>query len=64
MAHIGHPTVSDGKYSSLRSFKEDLTWSPRHFLHRCSPKCRSEQASRYRLIFHRGERHEVMASVA
>lgn len=34
MSHIGHPTVSDGKYSSLRSFKEDLKWSPRHFLHR------------------------------
>ena len=33
-AHIGHPTVSDGKYTSNRTFRQDLQWCPRNFLHR------------------------------
>eukprot|EP00435_Cladocopium_sp_Y103_P019358 s3756_g4.t1 len=33
-AHLGHPTVSDGKYSSASTFEEDCEWCPRNFLHR------------------------------
>ena len=33
-AYIGHPTVSDAKYTSFKSFKEDLRFCPRNFLHR------------------------------
>ena len=33
-AHLGHPTVSDGKYSSASTFEEDCQWCPRNFLHR------------------------------
>ncbi|CAE8621125.1 unnamed protein product, partial [Polarella glacialis] len=34
-AHIGHPTVSDGKYTALDQFLGDCSWCPRNFLHRC-----------------------------
>ena len=34
VAHIGHPTVSDGKYSSQHSFETDMAWFPRNGLHR------------------------------
>eukprot|EP00438_Fugacium_kawagutii_P012032 Skav218174 [mRNA] locus=scaffold5213:161832:162263:- [translate_table: standard] len=35
-AHAGHPVVTDGRYSSLATFEEDLHWCPRNFLHRHS----------------------------
>ena len=34
LAHAGHPTVSDGKYTSVGTFAADLSWCPRNFLHR------------------------------
>ena len=34
LAHAGHPTVSDGKYTGQQTFGEDLRWCPRNFLHR------------------------------
>ena len=34
LAHAGHPTVSDGKYTSEGTFAADLSWCPRNFLHR------------------------------
>lgn len=33
-AHIGHPTVCDGKYSSAEIFLRDKDWCERNFLHR------------------------------
>jgi len=33
-AHLGHPTVCDGKYTSATTFQEDCQWCPRNFLHR------------------------------
>lgn len=33
-AHLGHPTVCDGKYTSAVTFEEDCGWCPRNFLHR------------------------------
>ena len=33
-AHIGHPTVADGKYTAGTTFEDDLSWCPRNFLHR------------------------------
>ncbi|CAE8619937.1 unnamed protein product [Polarella glacialis] len=33
-AHVGHPTVSDGKYSSEESFREDQSLCEQNFLHR------------------------------
>lgn len=35
-AHAGHPVVTDGRYSSLATFEEDLHWCSRNFLHRHS----------------------------
>lgn len=34
LQHIGHPTVTDGKYSDRVVFSEDLRWCARNFLHR------------------------------
>lgn len=34
MKHIGHPTVTDGKYTDQVVYSEDKTWCPRNFLHR------------------------------
>ncbi|CAK9069222.1 unnamed protein product, partial [Durusdinium trenchii] len=34
-AYIGHPTVSDGRYTSWRTYQGDLGLSERNFLHRC-----------------------------
>lgn len=39
-AHIAHPTVCDGRYTGMGTFKQDTQWCPRNFLHR------------YRLHFH------------
>ena len=33
-AHIGHPVVCDGRYSSAFVFESDVSWCPRNFLHR------------------------------
>merc|ERR1712060_510894 len=33
-AHLGHPTVCDGKYSPADLFLTDRTWCERNFLHR------------------------------
>lgn len=35
-AHVGHPTVRDGKYTPNATFEEDASWCPDHFLHRYS----------------------------
>eukprot|EP00434_Breviolum_minutum_P035325 symbB.v1.2.031262.t1/scaffold3610.1/size53317/2 len=34
LSYIGHPTVMDGKYTSLPTQQEDAQWCPRNFLHR------------------------------
>merc|ERR1712224_117848 len=34
LAHVGHPTVSDGKYMSREPFIRDKQWCSRNFLHR------------------------------
>ncbi|CAE8693876.1 unnamed protein product, partial [Polarella glacialis] len=34
-AHIGHPTACDGKYSTLATFRSDLEFCSRSFVHRC-----------------------------
>ncbi|CAE8610195.1 unnamed protein product, partial [Polarella glacialis] len=34
MKHIGHPTVTDGKYTDPAVFSSDRSWCPRNFLHR------------------------------
>ena len=34
--HIGHPTVSDGRYTTEETFREDQAWCNRNFLHRFS----------------------------
>lgn len=49
--HIGHPTVTDGKYTDQAVYNSDKTWCPRNFLHR------------YRLTFQDTEAvfHEAMA---
>lgn len=53
MAHIGHPTVTDGKYSTHDIFCRDRQWCARNFLHR------------YRLSFSdlAGNKHEAVASL-
>ncbi|CAE8584061.1 unnamed protein product [Polarella glacialis] len=33
-AHVGHPTVCDGRYTSTATFLSDQAWCPRNFLHR------------------------------
>ena len=33
-AHVGHPVVTDGRYTSAATFQEDQKWCPRNFLHR------------------------------
>ncbi|CAL1136911.1 unnamed protein product [Cladocopium goreaui] len=35
-AHIGHPVVCDGRYSTTATYQLDLNWCPRNFLHRYS----------------------------
>lgn len=35
LKHIGHPTVTDGKYTDELTYKQDKKWCPRNFLHRC-----------------------------
>lgn len=42
-AHLGHPTVCDGKYTPAATFARDKEWCERNFLHR------------YRLAFADGE---------
>eukprot|EP00933_Yihiella_yeosuensis_P017958 TRINITY_DN14932_c0_g1_i1.p1 TRINITY_DN14932_c0_g1~~TRINITY_DN14932_c0_g1_i1.p1 ORF type:complete len:610 (-),score=81.99 TRINITY_DN14932_c0_g1_i1:68-1897(-) len=32
--HIGHPTVTDGKYTDAATYTSDSSWCPRNFLHR------------------------------
>jgi len=32
---LGYPLVSDQKYAGRKTFKLDLLWCPRHFLHAC-----------------------------
>lgn len=34
LAHVGHPTVADGKYMPREPFVRDKQWCPRNFLHR------------------------------
>uniref|UniRef100_A0A7S4RUQ2 Pseudouridine synthase RsuA/RluA-like domain-containing protein n=1 Tax=Alexandrium monilatum TaxID=311494 RepID=A0A7S4RUQ2_9DINO len=34
LAHVGHPTVADGKYMSRERFVRDRQWCSRNFLHR------------------------------
>merc|ERR1740123_754083 len=34
MAHIGHPTVSDGKYTDSAIYQSDRAWCRRNFIHR------------------------------
>jgi len=53
MAHVGHPTVADGKYSSREAFVRDKQWCPRNFLHR------------YRLSFKDSamQAHEALAAL-
>ncbi|CAE8640707.1 unnamed protein product, partial [Polarella glacialis] len=34
LAHIGHASVCDGKYTALETFLGDREWCPRNFLHR------------------------------
>ncbi|CAE8622708.1 unnamed protein product, partial [Polarella glacialis] len=34
VAHSGHPTACDGKYTAQQTFNEDSTWCCRNFLHR------------------------------
>ena len=34
MAHIGHPSVTDGRYTTEETFFEDQQWCERNFLHR------------------------------
>merc|ERR1712224_343255 len=34
LAHVGHPTVTDGKYMSREPFIRDKQWCCRNFLHR------------------------------
>eukprot|EP00438_Fugacium_kawagutii_P009380 Skav231286 [mRNA] locus=scaffold161:174836:179939:+ [translate_table: standard] len=46
-AHLGHPTVCDGKYTSAVTFEQDCGWCPRNFLHR------------YRLVFADGNGQQV-----
>ncbi|CAE8647734.1 unnamed protein product, partial [Polarella glacialis] len=52
-SHIGHPTVSDGKYTAPPTFESDLSLCGRNFLHR------------YRLAFNdaTGECREVLAAI-
>ncbi len=33
-AHVGHPVVTDGRYSSSATYEEDRLWCKRNFLHR------------------------------
>lgn len=33
-AHVGHPTVTDGKYTAAATFNSDRQWCPRNCLHR------------------------------
>eukprot|EP00929_Paragymnodinium_shiwhaense_P063231 TRINITY_DN31602_c0_g1_i1.p1 TRINITY_DN31602_c0_g1~~TRINITY_DN31602_c0_g1_i1.p1 ORF type:complete len:992 (-),score=166.77 TRINITY_DN31602_c0_g1_i1:612-3587(-) len=33
-AHLGHPTVCDGKYTCKSTWRADSSWVPRNFLHR------------------------------
>lgn len=33
-AHVGHPTASDGRYTSQEVFQSDTAWCPDNFLHR------------------------------
>merc|ERR1712228_1121846 len=35
LKHIGHPTVTDGKYTDELTYRQDKQWCPRNFLHRC-----------------------------
>jgi len=51
LAHVGHPTVADGKYMARELFIRDKQWCQRNFLHR------------YRLGFQdiNGIKHEAVA---
>ncbi|CAE7036264.1 unnamed protein product [Symbiodinium natans] len=33
-AHVGHAVVCDGRYSTPKTYRADLKWCPRNFLHR------------------------------
>ncbi|CAE8703327.1 unnamed protein product, partial [Polarella glacialis] len=48
-AHIGHPTVCDGKYTGPTTRSSDCAWCPRTFLHR------------YRLSFFSGQNCEEVS---
>ena len=49
-AHIGHPTVSDGRYSTEQTFLEDQQWCHRNFLHRFSMCFKDSDGIRQRTI--------------
>ncbi|CAE8588868.1 unnamed protein product [Polarella glacialis] len=51
-AHIGHPTVCDGKYSGPETYLSDHAWCPRNFLHR------------YRLAFSSPAAAELIAATS
>jgi len=53
LAHVGHPTVADGKYMPRECFLRDRQWCDRNFLHR------------YRLSFGMldGTTHEALAAL-
>ena len=40
-AHVGHPTVSDGRYLTEETFLKDLSFCDRNFLHRFALSFRS-----------------------
>ncbi|CAJ1358247.1 unnamed protein product [Effrenium voratum] len=39
-AHVGHPTVSDARYTAEPTFAADVAWCQRNFLHRYSLRFR------------------------
>ncbi|CAK9045149.1 unnamed protein product [Durusdinium trenchii] len=41
-AHIGHPVVCDERYSAEKTYRSDMHWCPRSFLHRSSLQFRAE----------------------
>ena len=50
LAHAGHPTVSDGKYTSEGTFGSDLAWCPRNFLHRYQVSFRDSEGVSLRVM--------------
>lgn len=46
--HIGHPTVSDGRYTSAETFQSDSAFCARNFLHRWSLTFRNAEREVYK----------------